>query len=187
MADVTLKPCPFCGSPGELEHGNDHHGNWFNLGCSDHWGKRTDGLGCKAGRLWYTETDTPEADAIAAWNTRPAPSPSDVETEALLLDYDKALIVAARNLDPAALSKPTFAELRSAVLARMRGAAVPDELMSALATLFHGYCRLEDGDQKFAMVVPPDWTWQGRHPSDCVKAWAVVCDTVYPAAPEVPR
>lgn len=71
MADVTLKPCPFCGSPGELEHGNDHHGNWFNLGCSDHWGKRTDGLGCKAGRLWYTETDTPEADAIAAWNTRP--------------------------------------------------------------------------------------------------------------------
>lgn len=126
MADVTLKPCPFCGSPGELEHGNDHHGNWFNLGCSDHWGKRTDGLGCKAGRLWYTETDTPEADAIAAWNTRPAPSPSDVETEALLLDYDKALIVAARNLDPAALSKPTFAELRSAVLARMRGAAVPE-------------------------------------------------------------
>ena len=65
-----LKPCPFCGLPAELERGNDHHGSWFNLGCSDHWGRRRDGKGCIAGRMFYTETDTPEADAIAAWNTR---------------------------------------------------------------------------------------------------------------------
>ena len=69
----ALKPCPFCNSPAELEKGRDHHGEWFNLGCSRHWGhqrnpdhKNT----CIAGRIYYTETDVPEAEAIAAWNTR---------------------------------------------------------------------------------------------------------------------
>lgn len=65
---VELKPCPFCGYPAALEHGSDHHGEWFNLGCSRHWGV-TD-TPCVGARLFYTEIDTPEAEAIAKWNTR---------------------------------------------------------------------------------------------------------------------
>lgn len=72
MAD-ELKPCPFCGAPGEIEHGSDHHGAWFNLGCSRHWGHVRDpnrSNTCIAGRMFYTETDVPETEAIDAWNTR---------------------------------------------------------------------------------------------------------------------
>ena len=67
----TLKPCPFCGSPAELETDNDHHGEWFNLGCSRHWGSVPDpDDGCPGGRLWYTEDPEGMARAIAAWNRR---------------------------------------------------------------------------------------------------------------------
>jgi hypothetical protein len=72
---AALLPCPFCGAPAEIEHGSDHHGEWFNLGCSRHWGKDPDSP-CVGGRLWYTETEVTEADAIAAWNRR-APSPAE--------------------------------------------------------------------------------------------------------------
>jgi hypothetical protein len=76
-----LLPCPFCGSPAEIEHGSDHHGEYFNLGCSRHWGRaqnpdRTNT--CIAGRIFYTEIDVSKAQAIAAWNTRPgAPRMTD--------------------------------------------------------------------------------------------------------------
>jgi len=76
ISDERLAPCPFCGAPAELEHGSDHHGEWFNLGCSRHWGKNPDDR-CVAGRLWYTETETPEAEAISAWNRRAAPAVPD--------------------------------------------------------------------------------------------------------------
>ena len=67
-----LLPCPFCGAPASLEHDSDHHGDWFNLGCSRHWGAVPDpDDGCPAGRLWYTEEPEKEAAAIAAWNRRP--------------------------------------------------------------------------------------------------------------------
>ena len=72
-AQEVLAPCPFCGSEAELERDSDHHGEWFNLGCSRHWGKQRDPSPentCIAGRMFYTETDRSEADAIAAWNTR---------------------------------------------------------------------------------------------------------------------
>jgi hypothetical protein len=72
---AALLPCPFCGAPAEIEHGSDHHGEWFNLGCSRHWGKDLDSP-CVGGRLWYTETEVTEDDAIAAWNRR-APSPAE--------------------------------------------------------------------------------------------------------------
>jgi len=63
-----LKPCPFCGANAELERESDHHGEWFNLGCSSHFGK-TDAP-CIAGRIIYTQ-DLPEMEsAIAAWNRR---------------------------------------------------------------------------------------------------------------------
>lgn len=64
-----LLGCPFCGSPAELEHGSDHHGEWFNLGCSRHWGKNPDNV-CPGARIWYTEIPEKEADAIKKWNTR---------------------------------------------------------------------------------------------------------------------
>lgn len=65
-----LKPCPFCGSAAELEHGNDHHGEWFNLGCSRHWGNVDPDTACVAGRMWYTAEPDDEAKAIDAWNRR---------------------------------------------------------------------------------------------------------------------
>ena len=72
---VALKPCPFCAAPAEIEQGSDHHGEWFNLGCSRHWGKVKDpnpSNTCIAGRMFYTEIDRTEAEAISAWNTRAA-------------------------------------------------------------------------------------------------------------------
>lgn len=68
-----LRECPFCGSPAELEHGSDHHGEWFNLGCSRHWGRQRNPdhtNTCIAGRIYYTEAEVTEAEAIAAWNRR---------------------------------------------------------------------------------------------------------------------
>jgi hypothetical protein len=68
----SLKPCPFCGSPAELEEDSDHHGGWFNLGCSKHWGKS--GIepenACPGGRIWYTEDPEGKSRAIQSWNTR---------------------------------------------------------------------------------------------------------------------
>lgn len=69
-----LKPCPFCGAPAELEEDSDHHGEWFNLGCSNHWGKIDPDDACCGARLWYTAEPSEKAKAIAAWNRRsPAP------------------------------------------------------------------------------------------------------------------
>jgi hypothetical protein len=68
-----LLPCPFCGSPADLERDSDHHGEWFNLGCSRHWGKVIDPSSantCLAGRIFYTEAGRCEGEAIAAWNRR---------------------------------------------------------------------------------------------------------------------
>ena len=65
-----LLACPFCGSPAELERDNDHHGEWFNLGCSRHWGNVDPDDACIGGRVFYTEDPEKEASAIEAWNTR---------------------------------------------------------------------------------------------------------------------
>lgn len=69
----TPLPCPFCGFPAEIEEGSDHHGTWFNLGCSRHWGhvRNPDHTNtCIAGRIYYTEAEVPLAEALTAWNTR---------------------------------------------------------------------------------------------------------------------
>lgn len=68
--EPELRPCPFCGAPAELEHDNDHHGEWFNLGCSRHWDRVDNDEHCPAGRLWYTAEPSEEAEAIRRWNTR---------------------------------------------------------------------------------------------------------------------
>lgn len=66
----TMKPCPFCGSPAEIEDGSDHHGEWFNLGCSQHWGRLDPAEACIAGRIFYTEFERDKASCIAIWNRR---------------------------------------------------------------------------------------------------------------------
>lgn len=72
----------------------------------------------------------------------------------------------------------------AALFARLAASRVPDELMAALATLFHGYCRLEDTGLKFTMQVGPEPYLQiGIDPHAHVKAWRVIHDTLYPAAP----
>lgn len=65
-----LKPCPFCASPAELVTDNDHHGEWFNLGCSRHWGNVDPDDACPGGRVYYTEDMDRLPAAIAAWNRR---------------------------------------------------------------------------------------------------------------------
>lgn len=70
VSDAELLPCPFCGSPADLEHGSDHHGEWFNLGCSRHWGNVEPDQACIGGRLWYTEAELPEDEAVSNWNRR---------------------------------------------------------------------------------------------------------------------
>lgn len=71
MDKVTLKNCPFCGAAASLERESDHHGEWFNLGCSQHWGTTlTAEGGCPGGRIWYTEDPSDMDQAITAWNTR---------------------------------------------------------------------------------------------------------------------
>lgn len=72
---LELLPCPFCGSAAEIERGNDHHGEWFNLGCSCHWGNVEPDSACSAGRMWYTAEPEDEPKAIATWNTRATLSP----------------------------------------------------------------------------------------------------------------
>ena len=32
---ITLKPCPMCGKEAKFVRNNDHHGDYFDLGCSD--------------------------------------------------------------------------------------------------------------------------------------------------------
>lgn len=104
-----LKPCPFCGSPAEVERGNDHHGSWFNLGCSRHWGKNLADQ-CIAGRLWYTESEKTEEEAIANWNKR-TPDPEILGALKLLsAEAEAADMIGynwpkARSVALAALSK----------------------------------------------------------------------------------
>lgn len=80
-----LANCPFCGSPAELEHDNDHHGSWFNLGCSQHWGRvKPVENACIGGRLFYTEEPENEAKAIEAWNRRHQDQDNPSEFERML-------------------------------------------------------------------------------------------------------
>lgn len=72
-----LLPCPFCGEPALLEKDSDHHGAWFNLGCS--------GDGCPGRWVFYTCPLGSLGDAVAKWNSRrptPAYANRNGETDA---------------------------------------------------------------------------------------------------------
>lgn len=57
---TEMLPCPFCGSPGEVDHGGDE--TWI-LGCANE--------ACVA---WLIDQGyARKADAIAAWNKRVKP------------------------------------------------------------------------------------------------------------------
>ena len=87
-----LMNCPFCGSPAELERDSDHHGEWFNLGCSRHFDAVPDpDKSCPGGRIWYTEELDNEEAAITAWNTR---APSDAALVEALEDVTAHLAAA---------------------------------------------------------------------------------------------
>lgn len=60
-------PCPFCGAPAQAEFDEDHHGCFYNLGCSD--------PGCIAHYMYYTESteERPFEEAVQAWNRRAVP------------------------------------------------------------------------------------------------------------------
>jgi hypothetical protein len=141
--DKAIKPCPFCGSEAELEHGSDHHGQWFNLGCSRHWGNVDPDRACVGGRLWYTETEKSEAEAIAAWNTRQALSdlssnklePGDVEKVARIIDpeaFSAEPDVFATEMYGSA--SPSRVSMAAAILARRRDEALhkAEDILSAL-------------------------------------------------------
>lgn len=88
--DNPLLPCPFCGSPALLELDQDHHGGWFNLGCSRHFGN-TD-KDCPAGRAWYTCGLEEKDEAIRKWNTRaavPNAMPHDLADETFTTRFVK--------------------------------------------------------------------------------------------------
>lgn len=63
-----LLPCPFCGKPAEYVCEDDHHGEFFKLGCPDEE--------CPAHWTYYTEPQENAEDCIRKWNGR-APSPQD--------------------------------------------------------------------------------------------------------------
>jgi len=64
QSHFNLLPCPFCGSPAELDVMEDHHGEYFNLGCLDN--------GCPARWIYYTTAseDISVEEAVAKWNGR---------------------------------------------------------------------------------------------------------------------
>lgn len=59
---VELSPCPFCGKEPEYLCEDDHHGDFFRLGCSDEE--------CAAHWLYYTEPQENSDECIRRWNTR---------------------------------------------------------------------------------------------------------------------
>lgn len=70
MTHPELKPCPFCGADGEITYDQDHHGIWFNAGCSNSL--------CRAYNVYYTEDVEKVPEFIFWWNTR---SGEEVESE----------------------------------------------------------------------------------------------------------
>ncbi len=62
MTEPELKSCPFCGEEAVYEENNDHHGDWFNLGCAREK--------CHAHNAFYTEDLSESKQAIEAWNNR---------------------------------------------------------------------------------------------------------------------
>lgn len=62
MGDIALEHCPFCDSEAYLRIENDHHGDFFYLGCSK---KR-----CIAHYVAYSEPIEDLQKVVDKWNTR---------------------------------------------------------------------------------------------------------------------
>ena len=125
MKDALL-PCPFCGSPALLEHDSDHHGEWFNLGCSRHYVAVDPDKACIAGRIFYTEPLEDEEKAIAAWNRR-----SLLSTDKAVGELREALTDATAHLAGAASAYRKYARRH-----RAAGFSQIDPLFSTRANDF---------------------------------------------------
>ena len=64
MTEPTLKNCAHCGRKASLIIDEDHHGKWFNLGCSGKIGE------CNFRDIFYTCSLDELPKAILEWNTR---------------------------------------------------------------------------------------------------------------------
>jgi len=60
--EIKLLDCPFDGNKGDVIFDNDHHGEWFNLGCCN--------KECVANNLFYTEEIENLDKSINEWNKR---------------------------------------------------------------------------------------------------------------------
>lgn len=61
---MDLRHCPFCGKPAQCKVEEDHHGNFYSLGCSN--------SDCVAHEIYYAvpEEDLPMEQAAFNWNRR---------------------------------------------------------------------------------------------------------------------
>lgn len=57
-----IKNCPFCDTEAHLHIEEDHHGEFFNLGCKDN--------SCIAYDIFYTREMCDLKKSIKAWNQR---------------------------------------------------------------------------------------------------------------------
>jgi hypothetical protein len=59
---VVLEVCPFCGKEAKVEWGDDHHGDYFSMGCPDQ--------NCAGYLLFYTFSEDDFEDCVTKWNRR---------------------------------------------------------------------------------------------------------------------
>lgn len=72
---IELLPCPFCGSPAELEFEEDRHHN-EERGEEHRWDVCCSGIGpvCPVGPMTHCTT---KDEAIRQWNTRAQSNPGE--------------------------------------------------------------------------------------------------------------
>lgn len=63
-AGYDLKPCPFCGKKARLDMNEDHHGEYYFLGCSGNDCIAREILAC------IPVSDMPISEAVEYWNKR---------------------------------------------------------------------------------------------------------------------
>jgi hypothetical protein len=103
--DMELEECPFCGEPAKLVKDEDHHGQFFSLGCSSAVKHTMDGfhMHCPAVELFYTEEIAYLETAIKLWNNRAITDKMSCEVSSAvadtLLDIQNRLVKLRQGID----------------------------------------------------------------------------------------